>query len=218
MTDRVSDGVFGQEAPSRSGGRPEYKPTPEQRAEVRRLRAADTSIGEIAKAISISRNTLRKHFAEELATAPTPIEQQLDLTGAHKVEPAQPSRQPGRPEFEPTDRQRNMVRLWAADDWTEARMALQLGIARETLRKHFADEIQFGADKVRTQVLLDLQRSSAQGKVGASNKLLERTALVAPPGPPKPPAEVEESIGKKAAARRGAQNAESGTDWDGLLN
>lgn len=211
------DDVSGQGTSSRSGGRPGYKPTPEQRTEVRRLRTQDTSIGEIAKAIGISRNTLRKHFAEELTVAPAPPEQQLELTGTHKVDPPQP-RPPGRPEFEPTERQRNMVRLWAADDWIEERMARQLGIARETLRKHFADDIQFGADKVRTQVLLDLQRSSLNGKVAASNKLLERTGLVAPPGPPRKPVEDDEPLGKKAAARIAAKTAEQGTDWDELMH
>lgn len=123
--------VSGQETPARPGGRPEYKPTDEQRALVRQFKAERKPIGAIAQAVGVSRNTLRKHFAEELKTAgQAPIEQQLELGGAHQVEAP---RAPGRPEFEPTQRQRDDVRLWAADDWSEERMAQQLGIARETL-------------------------------------------------------------------------------------
>lgn len=223
MSDRDHDGVSAQEAPSRSGGRPEYKPTDEQRALVRRLRAGGTSIGEVAQAIGISRNTLRKHFAAELESRAAPVEQQLELGGAHPAkaivveEPAKP----GRPEFEPTQRQREDVKLWASDDWTEDRMAAQLGISRNTLRKHFADEIQYGADKVRTMVLRDLQRSSAAGRTGASAKLLELTEKVGPPRSAR--VETDDDVpspqlGKKAQAKVDAATADQGTDWETLMH
>jgi predicted ArsR family transcriptional regulator len=221
MTDRDSDGVSAQGTPSRSGGRPEYKPTDEQRALVRRLRSEGRPIGEVAKAVGISRNTLRKHFADEVAVAP--VEQQLQLGGAHHAtamvveEPGKP----GRPEFEPTQRQRDDVKLWASDDWTEDRMASQLGISRHTLRKHFAEEIQYGADRIRTMVLRDLQRSSAAGRTGASAKLLELTEKVRPPGPPKPDVEddsPEAPLGKKAQAKVDAMTANKTPGWSGLVN
>lgn len=214
MTDPNSE----QERPSRAAGRPEFKPTDEQRAEVKRLAGLKTGKGAIAKAIGVSRNTLRKHFAEELAVAVDATSPaQLELTGTHQV---QPTAAPGRPEFEPTERQRQMVRLWAADDWTEDRMAQQLEISRNTLRKHFEQDLQFGADKVRTQVLMDLQRGSLAGKVAASNKLLELTGLVAPPAPPKaeqPEDDDEPSLGKKAQAKVDAKTAETGTGWAELV-
>ena len=212
MTDRVPDGVSGQETLSRAGGRPAYKPSDEQRSLVRELRGKDGSIGGIAAALGISRNTLRKHFAEELKVSPAPaaVDQQLDLAGTHKIEVARP---PGRPEYEPTYREREDVRLWAADDWSEERMAQQLGIARETLRKHFADDIQYGADKVRTQALRDLARGSAQGKTGASAKLLELTSMVAPPSGPK---QDVPDLGKKAQAIVDAKTADHGTSWADL--
>jgi len=199
--------VSGQETPRRTGGRPEYKPTDDQRALVRRLKTEGKSIGAVAQAIGVSRNTLRKHFAEELKVEP-PAEQQLALGGAHQV--VEIPRPVGRPEFEPSQRQRDDVRLWAADDWSEERMAQQLGIARETLRKHFADEMQYGADKVRTQVLRDLERSSRAGRTGASVKLLDITSKVAPPAAPRP--EVPD-LGKKAQAVVDARTAEVGTSW-----
>lgn len=222
MTDRDDDGVSAQGTPSRSGGRPEYKPTDDQRALVRRLRAEGSSIGEVAKVVGVSRNTLRKHFANEVAV--TPAEQQLELVGAHHataIVVEEPSK-PGRPEFEPTQRQRDDVKLWASDDWTEDRMAAQLGISRNTLRKHFAEDIQYGADRIRTMVLRDLQRSSAAGRTGASTKLLELTEKVRPPGPPKPEAAEEElpeqPLGKKAQAKIDAKTANNTPGWHGLVN
>ncbi len=222
MTDRDVDGVSAQGTPARSGGRPEYKPTDEQRALVRRLRAEGESIGEVAKAVGISRNTLRKHFAAEVAVEPA--ERQLELGGAHHAtaivveEPGKP----GRPEFEPTQRQRDDVKLWASDDWAEDRMAAQLGISRNTLRKHFAEEIQYGADRIRTQVLRDLQRSSAAGRVGASNRLLELTGLVGPPRASKPDLDedtpAEPQLGKKAQAKVDAGTAAKDTDWETLMH
>jgi AraC-like DNA-binding protein len=212
----MADPVSEQNGRVRTGGRPEYKPTEEQRAEVRRMVGDNTQRKVIAKAVGVSVNTLRKHFAAELATAAATAEPaQLELTGTHQV---QPTAAPGRPEFEPTERQRQMVRLWAADDWTEDRMAQQLGIARNTLRKHFEQDLQFGADRVRTQVLLDLQRGSQAGKVAASNKLLELTGLVAPPAPPKPEQQDDEPLGKKAQAKVDARTAEVGTGWSQLVN
>jgi len=220
MTDRDVDGVSAQGTPARSGGRPQYKPTDDQRALVRRLRSEGQPIGEVAKAVGISRNTLRKHFAAEVAVVP--VEQQLELGGAHHAtaivvdEPGKP----GRPEFEPTQRQRDDVKLWAADDWTEDRMASQLGISRNTLRKHFAEEIQYGADRIRTMVLRDLQRGSAAGKTGSSTKLLELTEKVRPPGPPKPDAIEDEPVplGKKAQAKVDALTANNTPGWSGLVN
>lgn len=222
MDERDGDGVSAQETPARSGGRPEYKPTDEQRALVRRMRDARQPIGDIAKAVGVSRNTLRKHFGAELAVAP--VEQQLALGGAHHAtaivveEPGKP----GRPEFEPTQRQRDDVKLWVSDDWTEDRMAAQLGISRNTLRKHFAEEIQYGADRIRTMVLRDLQRSSAAGRTGASAKLLELTEKVRPPGPPKSEAADDESpeppLGKKAQAKVDAMTANKTPGWSGLVN
>lgn len=182
---------------------------------MRRLAGEKSLRKDIAKAIGVSVNTLRKYYAVELgAGAPASDAQQLELSGAHQVQPMEP----GRPEFEPTERQRQMVRLWAADDWTEDRMAQQLGIARNTLRKHFEQDLQFGADRVRTQVLLDLQRGSQAGKVAASNKLLELTGLVAPPAAPKPEQQDEEPLGKKAQAKVDARTAEVGTGWSQLVN
>lgn len=224
MSDRDHDGVSAQGTPSRSGGRPEYKPTDEQRALVRRLRAEGQPIGNVAKAIGVSRNTLRKHFATEIAVSPAPVVQQLELGGAHHATAVvvEPAAAPGRPGFEPTQRQREDVKLWASDDWTEDRMAAQLGISRNTLRKHFAEEIQYGADKVRTMVLRDLQRSSAAGRTGASAKLLELTEKVRPPGPPKPDPDGEDPqeppLGKKAQAKIDAKTANNTPGWSGLVN
>lgn len=211
-------GVSEQKERSRTGGRPEYKPTDEQRALVRSLVEDKTTKTAIAKAVGISRITLRKHFADELGIVVESVEPSLALEGAHA--PAK-AIETGRPEFEPTYQQRNDVRLWAADDWAEERMARQLGISRNTLRKHFAAELEHGADIVRTEVLRDLKRASASGKVAASRELLTRLDEIAPPAAPKAPVDetpAAEPLGKKAQAKIDAVSAEQGTAWADLVH
>lgn len=213
-----NDGVSAPETRARGTGRPAFKPTDTQRQIAVWLKEGGASNDLVAKAIGISRNTLAKHFKDELAVKPVPsADQQLDFGGeAHKVADVAPDA-PGRPEFEPTQRQRDDVQLWAADGWTEIRMARQLGIAKNTLRKHFAEDIEFGADRVRTAALRDLKRGSAQGKTAASRTLLELSGTAPPPRgeDSEPPAPV---LGKKAQADVAAQTAEIGTDWADLVH
>lgn len=70
-----------------SGGRPPFKPTRGQRLSVERMCAVGDSHDTIARAIGIDANTLRKHFAEELATGSAKRRRQvvdLVFTGAEK--------------------------------------------------------------------------------------------------------------------------------------
>ena len=113
--------VSEQNQQKKSGGRPEYKPTDDHRAKVRELAETKMPRKAIAAAIGISPVTLRKHFGAELGV---PVDQagQLDLTEPHK--PASiASPEPGRPEFEPTWRQREDVKLCKADNWSDERIA-----------------------------------------------------------------------------------------------
>lgn len=221
--DTIAPGLSEQNQQIRQVGRPEYKPTAAERELVRTMKAARKTNATIAAELKLSRNTLRKHFAQELAGEPVQAtaDPQLDFGGAAH-NPALEAAPIGRPEYEPSQRARDDVRLWAADDWTEDRMARQLGISRNTLRKHFAEELEHGADKVRAMVLRDLMRSSAQGKVGASNKLLEITGLVPPPAAPRAPEAAQqdepEELGKKERARIDARTADAGTEWADLVH
>jgi hypothetical protein len=80
----------------------------------------------------------------------------------------------GRPPFKPTKAQRDAVKLMKADGWSNERIAAQLEVARNTLEKAFATELEFGADSKRLKVLKDLDKASSKGNASASKQLLER--------------------------------------------
>lgn len=220
--------VSGQETPSRAGGRPEYKPTDEQRARVRELRQQGAALAVIAADLKISPNTLRKHFAAELAAKTTPAAGELDFSQpvVAQVEPA--ARAPGRPEFEPSYRQREEVKLAKADNWADERIARYLGISRGTLLKYFAEELELGTDTLRMAVLRDVKASAAKGNRAAAEMILNLpgmitgvTVLSTPGDEAEPPALGEVAapgLGKKEQARVDAQLAHKGTAWDRLVN
>lgn len=128
----------------------------------------------------------------------------------------------GRPAFKVTAAHRRDVELMKADGWSDDRVASQLGVSRPTLLKHFAKELEFGADRVRRQQLANLARASRKGNVAAAKALLARADVAVLPAPlqmptPSDDAMLDEKLGKKDAANRDAQTAEQGTSWDGLL-
>lgn len=174
----------------------------------------------VAADIGISINTLRKHFAADLVNdrAET-VTGELDFTQPAPASAAVPPSPPGRPEFEPTYRQREEVRLFKADNWSDERIATYLGIARATLLKHFADELEYGVSQVRARVLRNLMRQSDEGSVSASDRILKLPGMIGPPERlPTPSSEPEpERVGKKEQALRDAQTAHEGTTWDRVL-
>jgi hypothetical protein len=121
-----------------------------------------------------------------------------------------------RPAFKVTAAKRKEVELMKADGWSDDRIAAQFGISRTTLLKHFGKELEYGADKVRREQLVNLSRASKKLNVAAAKALLARadTVAVAPPAADEAPTP---SLGKKEIANRDAQTAEQGTSWDGLL-
>ena len=210
-----------ESGPAKAGGRPEYKPTDEQRARVRELVNGRVPQKAIASLLGISPVTLRKHFAAELRT--NDQAGQLDLTGTHhttsKASPA-----PGRPAFEPTRQQREDVQNFKADGWSNDRIARRLRISPNTLARHFAEELSDGADSVRAEALRRLRQSSREGNMTATINLLKLTGLEPPPAPiaavqaPVEKPEPRETPGKKAQALQEAQTAEQGTSWQQLMN
>lgn len=130
------------------------------------------------------------------------------------------SRKGGRPKYEPSLQDRNDVRLFKADGWTDDRIAARLGVSRNTLLKHFPVELTHGADAVRADVLRNLMRASKKGSVSASNKLLGLSNLQPPPPPPTAAPAVAapiEQLSKKAQAKLDAATAEKGTSWGEVL-
>lgn len=129
-----------------------------------------------------------------------------------------------RPAFKVTAAMRRDVELMKADGFSDDRIARQLRCTRPTLLKHFAEELEFGADRVRREQLANLRRASKKGNVAAAKALLNRADLVPPPGAPAPSPTPEKAddakgvkLGKKEAANLEAQTAEEGTSWQGLL-
>jgi hypothetical protein len=117
-----------------------------------------------------------------------------------------------RPEFKPTKAQRRSVSIAAAAGIAQEEIAIQLGVAKMTLRKHFAFELTQGAYRKRQEVLNGLFRAAKKGNVSAAKRFLDATPEIAAPldvvG--KPP-------GKKEQAAADAVTAQIGTDWDSLL-
>lgn len=124
----------------------------------------------------------------------------------------------GRPAFRVTAAMRRDVELMKADGFSDDRIAAQLSCSRPTLLKHFAKELEFGADKVRRQQLRNLDRMSKRN-VAASKALLARSDTVAPPAPPTRPDDAPRPppLGKKETADLEAQTAEAGTSWANLI-
>lgn len=211
----IVSGVSEQKQRSRAGGRPKYKPTDEQRDLVRKLVAEKLPQTEIAKQIGVAPVTLRRAFVEELKKADQAGQLDFDTprTGAES-----PAAEPGRPEFEPTLRQREEVVYGKAIDWSDDKIAKFLGISRTTLLKHFDDELTQGVDTLRIQVVRDL-RNAARKSAAAAEKFLRLPGMIggaqALPTPEAPTDEVER-LGKKEQAERRAVTAHQGTSWGEL--
>jgi hypothetical protein len=117
--------------------KPYHHRTSKLAARVRDLRACDVPVWKIAKRLQVDENTIRRHYADVLAEYEA---------------------KPGRPEFQPTDHQRNQVKMMAAIGTPHADIADFLDIAESTLDKHFADELRLGAIGANLQVAGNLYK------------------------------------------------------------
>lgn len=82
----------------------------------------------------------------------------------------------GRPRFKPTPKQRNRVKLLKADGWSNERIAAQIGISPDTLAVAFVEEIQFGADAKRLEIIEAMERAATKGNASAGKWLHDRFA------------------------------------------
>lgn len=104
-------------------------------------------------------------------------------------------------------------------------IALALGIARNTLEKHFEHELTIGAYAKRMEVVEALRRAAKKGNVAAARLYLQVDPQVAAPPyqdrTEKPQsaddAAAEPKRGKKEQAQVDAGEAHLGTGWEGLL-
>lgn len=126
-----------------------------------------------------------------------------------------------RPSFKPTPFMRRKVAAAAGAGMSHEEIAIGLGLARNTLEKHFARELTEGAYARRLEVVLAMHAAAKRGNVAAAKQYLSMTPRVA--APPLPVGEAESAapptpkLGKKEQAQVDAVSAHKGTDWDGLL-
>ena len=80
----------------------------------------------------------------------------------------------GRPQFQPTNEQRETCSILAAGQMSEEAIASVFGITRPTLHKHFAAELTQGAAERTAAVLLALYETAVAGNVAAARTWLAR--------------------------------------------
>ncbi len=73
--------------------------------------------------------------------------------------------------FKPTPKHRKDVSLYAAGGMSEPAIAAEIGIAQNTLRKHFADELRAGHDREHAANLRRLRKAADAGNVTAMKHL-----------------------------------------------
>ncbi|HTV69316.1 MAG TPA: hypothetical protein VMF90_12335 [Rhizobiaceae bacterium] len=109
----------------------------------------------------------------------------------------------GRPAFEPTEEQREKVRVLKAGGMSNEAIGVALGISEPTLTKYFSSDIEVGAAKVTAEIMMARYNSAKGGNVAAQNKVLELAGAVRAqekraPAEPKPGKKEE----RQAAAER----------------
>src|SRR4051812_9398406 len=120
-----------------------------------------------------------------------------------------------RPSFEPSQSQRQMVEPMAGCGVPESDIAVVIGIAPKTLRKHFRDELDTGHIKANAKVAGNLYRiangSGREAGTAAIFWLKVRAGWREPIGVREYP------MGKKEAEQLAAHTAAVGTPWEDLL-
>ncbi|RVT80210.1 hypothetical protein EM858_04230 [Agrobacterium sp. CNPSo 2736] len=112
----------------------------------------------------------------------------------------------GRSEFQPTDEDREKVRVLKACGMSNVGIADVIGVSEPTLRKHFSLELDRATAKVRAELLMARYRSAMGGNVSAQNKMIEQVAAVdaqAKRAPEKQ--EKKPKLGKKEEQKAAAQ-------------
>jgi len=123
-------------------------------------------------------------------------------------------RKGGRPQFQPTDKDRAAVRSMSAFGIPDYEIAKVIGITPPTLRKHFWQELEVGHIEANAKVAQSLfKKATGDGNqsVQAAIFWLKARAGWRDKAP-------EEVLGKKEQRDIEARKAERGTSWESLLN
>lgn len=124
----------------------------------------------------------------------------------------------GRPEWKPTQAEREQVEISAGGGMRHEEIALALGVSTPTLRKHLAQELAAGANKRRMDVVDAVYRAGLKGNAAAARAYLSAVPEVGALDPGKGADEKPgEPLGKKAQANEAAKTAQVGTSWEDVL-
>lgn len=133
-----------------------------------------------------------------------------------KIEPMTTKKGRGRPEFAPTDEDREKVQVLRAQGMSKEAIAAALGIHYETLNKHFSVDLEVAVAKKTADVMMARYRAAVAGNVAAQNKFLDLAGAV-PPKEPKARPVRPPKRGKKEQAQAEAEAAHETSDWGALL-
>jgi AraC-like DNA-binding protein len=130
----------------------------------------------------------------------------------------------GRPPYEPTESDRNKIKLLLALGWSIERMANGIGVSPATVKRYFRAELkQRGAmrdrlDARRFELAMEQANAGNVAALKELGKMIERSDAMLidarlRQGHPAPAPEKEEKLGKKEAARAAAKHAGKDSDW-----
>lgn len=150
-------------------------------------------------------------------------EADLDLLG----DPVDLSRDSwGRPSFEKTVENQEIVQVLKAAGWTKERIARHLGVDVKTLRKHFSLELDLATDRAEAEALLTIHRRMKEGNVSAARQVITMAekGKAVPPQPKAHPIQAADldlpdpadKLGKKERQAEAAKKPTGG--WGHLLN
>ncbi|MDE3797609.1 helix-turn-helix domain-containing protein [Sinorhizobium meliloti] len=130
----------------------------------------------------------------------------------------------GRPPYEPTDRDRNKIKLLLALGWSIERMANGLGVSPATVKRYFRaelkqrDAMRDRLDARRFEIAMEQANAGNVAALKELGKMIERSdtmlidaRLRQAQGDRKP--EKDEKLGKKETQREAAKTAGEGSSW-----
>lgn len=121
-------------------------------------------------------------------------------------------RGPGRPAYEPTEKERRQVKTLAGMGIPDYDIAKVLGVSEPTMRKYFAHELEVGHIEANAQVAQSLFKQATHPEkpnvVAAIFWMKCRAGWKEAESAP---------LGKKEQQEQHARNADKGTGWEGLL-
>lgn len=120
----------------------------------------------------------------------------------------------GRPEYVPTDEDREKVQILRAQGMSKEAIASAVGIHHETLTKYFSVDMEVAVAKRTAEVMMARYRAAIGGNVSAQNKFLELAGAL----PPKATRSMKTPAkGKKEVQAEEAAVGAAGTAWGDIL-